>query len=144
MVKAGLSEEVVINAIKTQPGRYDVHPDDLIALKTAGVSDKIILAMQDSGLPQTPRSRASGLQTHRSLPPSLNVDIATPATAAVLADGVDELGVYYRAPSGMWVSLKAERLTLKSGGTIKNILSDGFILRDMNGHIDGAKSPLVL
>jgi len=43
--KAGLSEDVIIAMINGQPGKYSVSPDDLIALKTAGVSEKIIAAM---------------------------------------------------------------------------------------------------
>ena len=59
MAKAGLSEEVLLSAIKAQPGRYATTPDDLIALKGAGVSDKVIAAMMEQaasgGNPSTTR-----------------------------------------------------------------------------------------
>ena len=45
LVKAGMSEEVVINMVKTQPTGFDVTVDGLLALKTNGVSDKIINEM---------------------------------------------------------------------------------------------------
>jgi hypothetical protein len=45
MLKAGLAEDVVVSSILTQPAQYATAPDDLIALKEAGVSDKIISAM---------------------------------------------------------------------------------------------------
>src|SRR5215469_3948575 len=38
MVKAGLSESVVVATIKANPGNYDMSPDQLIALKNAGVT----------------------------------------------------------------------------------------------------------
>jgi hypothetical protein len=45
MVKAGLGDDVVVSMVKGQPGGYSTGPDDLIALKSAGVSDKVIAAM---------------------------------------------------------------------------------------------------
>jgi hypothetical protein len=47
MVTAGLSDDVVVSAIKAQPAQYSTDPDGLIALKTAGVSDTVIKAMVD-------------------------------------------------------------------------------------------------
>src|SRR5437899_12760199 len=49
MATAGLGEDVIISMINTQPGNYSVTPDNLIALKKAGVSDKIIAAMVNKG-----------------------------------------------------------------------------------------------
>jgi len=45
MVKAGLGEDLIVSTIRTQPGNYDVDPDHLIALKSAGVSEKVLNAM---------------------------------------------------------------------------------------------------
>jgi len=45
MTKAGLSENVIISSIDSHPGNYSTDPDDLIALKTARVSDKVIAAI---------------------------------------------------------------------------------------------------
>lgn len=45
LVKAGMGDDVVVNMIDTQPGNFAVGVDDLIALKSAGVSDKVIAAM---------------------------------------------------------------------------------------------------
>jgi hypothetical protein len=45
MVKAGLSESVIATLVGQQPGNYSVRADDLIALKHAGASDKIIEAI---------------------------------------------------------------------------------------------------
>jgi hypothetical protein len=39
MVKAGLAEELIVSTIQSQPGSYSLGADDLIALKSAGVSD---------------------------------------------------------------------------------------------------------
>jgi len=50
MQKAGLSEELTLGTISGSPAKFDIAPQDLVRLKEAGVSDKIISAMvQKSG-----------------------------------------------------------------------------------------------
>lgn len=46
MVKAGLSEDTIVNAIAQHAGNYSLTVDDLIRLKTEGIPDKILHAMQ--------------------------------------------------------------------------------------------------
>jgi hypothetical protein len=45
LVKAGLSEDLIISTINASPGSYDTSADGLIALKTAGASDKEVSAI---------------------------------------------------------------------------------------------------
>jgi hypothetical protein len=45
LVKAGLSEDLIVTTINAAPGTYDISADGLIALKTAGVSDKVVAAI---------------------------------------------------------------------------------------------------
>lgn len=45
LVKAGIGNDAVIAKIKATPGNYALSTDDLIALKTAGVSGDVIAAM---------------------------------------------------------------------------------------------------
>jgi hypothetical protein len=45
LVKAGLSDDLIISTIEGQAGHYDTTPDGIIALKAAGVSDKIVAAI---------------------------------------------------------------------------------------------------
>ena len=51
LVKAGLSDDLIVSTINASPGTYDTSADGLIALKAAGVSDKVVAAIV---------SRASG------------------------------------------------------------------------------------
>jgi hypothetical protein len=67
LVKAGLSEELIVNTINAQAGTYDTSTDGLIALKGAGVSDKVVSAMvakATSGAPAAaaPTLRGAGAQ----------------------------------------------------------------------------------
>ena len=45
LVKAGLSEDLIVSTINSAPGTYDTSAEGLIALKTAGVSDKEVAAI---------------------------------------------------------------------------------------------------
>ena len=128
MHTAGLGDDLLIQTIQLQPGRYNTAPDDLIALKSAGLSDRVISAMQAHG---------SGLAIHSSAAPA----IPHPTPAAL---GLDEIGVYYKGKTGEWIELRTERVVFKSSGAVKNILSDGLLKKDMNGHLDGAQSDLSL
>jgi hypothetical protein len=49
MVKSGLSEDVVLSMVKSQPAQYTLTPDQLIALKSAGVPDRVVAAMVEKG-----------------------------------------------------------------------------------------------
>ncbi len=51
MVKAGLSERVVIAKIRNSPTKFDTQTDALIALKKNGISEKIIEAMMSPSAP---------------------------------------------------------------------------------------------
>jgi hypothetical protein len=45
LMKAGMSEDVILGMVNSEPGTYTVTADAVISLKQAGVSDKIINAM---------------------------------------------------------------------------------------------------
>ncbi len=45
LVKAGLSDSLIIITINASPGTYDISANGLIALKQAGVSDKVVAAI---------------------------------------------------------------------------------------------------
>jgi hypothetical protein len=130
MAKAGLSDDILVQTIQSKPGHYDTAPDDLIALKTAGISDRVISTMEAHG---------TGLAMR-----------ASKAAVAVspLAAGVDEIGVYYKSTkgeqAGQWLPLQTERVVFKSGGAAKSILTHGIISKDMNGHLNGPTSALSL
>jgi len=45
LVKAGLSDDIIVSTINASPGSYDVSVDGLISLKTSGASEKVISAI---------------------------------------------------------------------------------------------------
>lgn len=79
LVKAGLSDDLVVNTIATSPGTYNVSPDGLIALKSAGVSDRVVSAIV-----------AKSSATAQSAPTAPMAPVAVPAPPTyVLAEGSD-------------------------------------------------------
>jgi hypothetical protein len=71
LVKAGLSDDLVVSTINASPGAYDTSADGLIALKTAGVSDRVVatIVVKASAPPLAPTQIA---------PPSASAPPAAP------------------------------------------------------------------
>ena len=123
MAKAGLGEDILLSTVKGQPGRYTTGPDDLIALKSAGVTDKVIAAMMEKanagGAPAAPAPGA--------------------APAASRPGPVNEVGVYYLKGEA-WTDLSPEVVNFKTGGVLKSIGTAGIVKGDVNGHVTGEHS----
>src|SRR5579863_10206850 len=45
MVKSGLGEDIIVTMIERQPGTFSITADDLVRLKQAGATDKVLAAM---------------------------------------------------------------------------------------------------
>jgi hypothetical protein len=127
MAKAGLSDDVIVGSINGQPGNYKTSADDLIALKGAGVSDKVIAAMisKSSGGGAPAPAAAAG------------------AAAPTAAGPVNEVGVYYKKGDA-WADLNPEVVNFKTGGVLKSIGTAGIVKGDVNGHLNGEHSPNAL
>jgi hypothetical protein len=142
MVKAGLGEDIIVSTIKTQPAQFATSADDLIALKKAGVSDRILSAMLDRGnAPAAPA--ASGNPLVAAAPAPVGAAAPAPAAAGPAAlppPVVSEVGVYYNK-SGVWADLMPEIVNSKTGGTLKKIGTVGIVKGDVNGHVNRLHSP---
>ena len=119
LCKAGLSDDVIVTTINSSQGDYKTAPDDLVALKTAGASDKVVAAVVVKA--------------------SAPMVTAVPAAAmgGGLPAGIDEVGVYYKDKSGAWVALMPEIVNFKTGGAMKSFMTNGLVKGDINGHING-------
>ena len=87
MVSAQLSDDVIISTVNASPGAYDTSPDGLIALKQAGVSDKVIAALVAKSAPAAPSTPDAS------------------APSAPLPPGVENIGAYYKDSGGNWQPL---------------------------------------
>lgn len=128
LVKAGLSDELIVTTINASPGSYDTSADGLIALKTAGASNRVIAAII---------SRSTGTATPS---PSVSNNLSTTG----LPPGVDSVGIYSKDRDGVWNEVVAEVVNFRTGGALKHLGSAGLIKGDLNGHIGGTRSRLIL
>ena len=134
LVKAGLSEELIVSTVNTQSGTYDTSTDGLIALKGAGVSDKVVAAIVGKASAPPPAAMAP-------VPPP-----PPPGSTSVFPAGIDEVGVYFKDKTGAWQALMPEVVNFKTGGFMKSVMTDGIVKGDLNGHVSGphAKTTITL
>jgi hypothetical protein len=87
MVKAGLSDDLIIATLSAKPGDFDTSTDGLIALKSSGVSDKVVAAMV---------SKASTPPLAPAAPATAAASAAAPAAEANPDDPMTkhDVGVY--------------------------------------------------
>ena len=122
MHAAGLPEDLILQTVSAQPGRYETAPDDLINLKKAGISDAVLSAMSNKARRQ----------------------ITNIAPTPIDLSPVNEIGVYYKNGGGVWTPMESEVVHIKSGGFIKSTLTNGIIKPDRNGAVSGRESRLLL
>lgn len=140
LVKAGLSDDLIVSTINASAGNYDSSAEGIIALKTAGASDKVVAAIVAKAAAPAPVAESPIPIAPLPVPPP---NPAAPAPSVVPPE-VDSVGVYYKDQSGQWQEVVAEVVNFKTGGALKNIASVGIVKGDMNGHIGGKTSHLVL
>lgn len=58
LVKAGLSDDLIVSTINGSAGAYDTSADGIIALKTAGVSDRVVFAIVAKAAAPAPVTQA--------------------------------------------------------------------------------------
>jgi hypothetical protein len=136
MIKAQLSDDVIVSTINAAPGSYDTSPDALIALKQAGVSNKVI----DAILAKTSPASAAPTSPDSAAPPAPDAS----APAAPLPPGIENIGAYFKDRGGSWQPLPSEAVVFQSGGLVKHVASAGLMKEDLNGLVGGMRSRLVL
>lgn len=141
LVKAGLSEDLVVTTINSSPGTYDTSANGLIALKKAGATDKVIAAIVLKAAGATAAAPAPAPAAGSATPAAATVTLAQGA----LPDGVDTVGVYYLDSTGNhWQEVPAEVVNFKSGGALKHYASAGLLKGETAGLVGGNRSPLSL
>lgn len=143
LAKAGLSEDIIIQQIRKNGQAFDLSTDELIALKQANVSDRVVQVMLDPSqadppLPPASPPPASPPPAPAPLPP-FAAEPERPPEAALPS----ELGVYANRQS-QWVEVPPEIVYWKTGGALKTLATAGLRHGDVNGHVAGAKSRTTL
>ena len=141
LVKAGLSEDLIVTTINSSPGKYDTSANGLIALKKAGATDKEIAAIvvRASGVSAARHPHLSSQASAGSVPK------ASSSRPGALPAGVDSIGVYYLDKDGRtWQEVPAEVVNFKAGGALKHYASAGVLKGEMMGIVGGNRGSLNL
>ncbi len=134
LLKAGLSDDLIVTTIDASPGKYDLSADALTALRNAGADSKVISAVLMKSAPGPPPPPAA--------PIALPSQSAEPAWK--MPPGVDGVGVYFQARDESWKPLLPEPVTRKAGGVAKSVATEGKIKGDVNAIVAGSSSTLTL
>jgi uncharacterized protein YcfJ len=89
MTRSGVGDDVIINSIRTRGCRWNSAPENVIALKQQGVSDRVIEAMQNSGL-------------HMPAPAPPPPVVYAPPPPPAVGGGVVVVGPGYYGPRPYW------------------------------------------
>lgn len=125
LVKSNMSEDLILSIIRQQPGAYSLGAADLVTLKEAGISERVIAAMLAKSKPATAVPVEAG---------------AKPTTeAATQYQSLTKPGVYYKK-GNEYFELISEDITWKTTGALKNIVSAGIVKKDLSGTLMGPSS----
>ena len=134
MVKAGLSEDVILSMVKSQPAKYNLSPDNLIALKSAGVPDRVVAAMVErNSTPALGAASASGATPVAGAVANGNPnDPMAPHDSGIYLYAQDRNGGYQ-----MTVLEQAAYQGSKTGGMLGAVLTSGLKKAKMKAVIPG-------
>lgn len=79
MTRAGLSEDVIISSMRSRGVRLDLSPQQLIALKQQGVSDRVVMAAQSMGAGRAVPGSTAPVALVSEVPPPPPTVIVRPA-----------------------------------------------------------------
>jgi hypothetical protein len=85
MVKAGLSESVILAKMRSSPTKFDTRTESLIALKQAGTPEKVMQAIINGGAPPASASAASRPPPQARRRPSLRLPRAATAAPSTMS-----------------------------------------------------------
>ena len=111
LVKAGLSDDLIVSTVNASPGTYDTTAEGVIALKAAGASDKVVAAVVAKATaptpPATPPSAPASVGTNGDAKATVHIYRykqfeGSALKPSVYCDGI-ELG---RIPSGHFLDVK--------------------------------------
>ncbi len=122
MVSMGLSDDVILEKIRTAPETgFATDLESLKALKAAHVSDPVIRAMINPKAAAAPAAAAPAVAANPDIP--------------------DDIGIYLKV-RGKLVDVVPEVVGWKTGGALKSFATNGLTKGHVNGTVQGPKSAL--
>ena len=116
LVKAGLTDDLILSTINASPGTYDTSADGLATLKSSGVSDKVVAALVARALHNAP-----AVPTPDSLSGPAVAEHVAPAPLTYTASDVQSGGqpkIFVKADQDFAVALTAALNKKRAGATV--------------------------
>jgi hypothetical protein len=114
LVKSGLGENLIIGMVQGQPGKYSMTPDEVVKLKEAGVSQKILAAMAGKGTGGAGSSSGS-VKIELKTPVRLSVEEAISSKTAKAGDAFKLVAAEDVAINGRNIAVEGQ-LSVGGGG----------------------------
>jgi hypothetical protein len=147
LVKAGVSEDVVISLIKKNGQAFNLTAQQVLQLKSASVTDNVIKVMLDPKAEVQPAAAPAPAVLPPELPPA---EPGPPAAAMppepALSNGAgasvpDESGVYWLAGGRQLVRLEGKALSnIRTGNMLTHSVTLGIKKLRINAQLKGAKA----
>ena len=136
--KAGISDDTIIEQIRAKHQSFDLSTDQLLQLKEARVSERVIQVMIN------PQSNGNSTNAAGVTKPVVQPTVAS-ANAATTAKTEPnplptDIGVYAKLKDA-WIEVMPEVVNWKTGGVVKSVATVGVVKGDVNGHVNGPASP---
>lgn len=140
LAKAGLAEDIIIQQIQKSGHAFDLSTDQLLALKSANVSDRIVEVMLDPAKDLAPE-KAPVIASVAPPPAAIEITRRAPEPEPhrERVRFPTEIGVYVKQ-DGQWKEVPPEIVYWKTGGVLKTVATAGIHHGDVNGHLTGAES----
>lgn len=137
LVKAGLSEDLIVSTINASPGTYDTSADGLIALKHAGVSDKIVAQIVLKSTTPAPSAQPP-IPPLDPMPGTANQSVDDPNNPNIAHD--PGIYMYTKGPNGMELTMLESSVysSGKTGGMFTSALTYGIAKIKMKAVVQGA------
>jgi hypothetical protein len=148
MVKSGLSEDLIIAALRKDNHRFDLGAQDMLALKKAGVSDNIIKVMLDPTAPViSPAVPAAGgvvgIRTPRASGATPDAGISEAAIDANMnnPDAPHDSGIYILSGDKMTGLERAATQGTKTG-MLGHVLTSGIVKGKTKAVLPGPRASI--
>jgi hypothetical protein len=148
MVKAGLSEDLVIAALRKENKKFDLGAQDMLQLKKAGISDNIIKVMLDPSVPVAspvvlPTGGVGGIRAPRASGATPDAGVSEAAIAANInnPDAPHDSGIYIFSGNKMIELERAAPQGTKTG-VLGHVLTYGIVKGKTKAVLPGPRASI--
>ena len=132
--KAGVSDELIIARVKRNAKSFDLNTDEIVALRSSGLSETVIKYLLDPSLPYSPAPPSASAPS-----PSISLSAAKAPSDPLALKIPPESGIYYLTGREEFLRLDLKAVVpSKQPSKISSVLSGGLLKGHVIGSVIGA------